>query len=191
MKVNVGDLRTEKSEEAIRAAFFELVRERGFEHVTVGELCRRARVGRSTFYDHHEDKYELLSCLVGEVMARARTMMSERFATTADVAAAVGGAYAWFASERDELSCLLTIHVPEADLAAQFRELLEEGLAERVAGDEGAEGDASTVPIELLAKLYASSALTMLEWVLVHGDEDGAAATFVGEAWARLMPLLG
>lgn len=63
----MGDLRTEKTEEAIRAAFFELVRERGFERVTVGELCRRARVGRSTFYDHHEDKYELLSCLVGEV----------------------------------------------------------------------------------------------------------------------------
>lgn len=130
----MGDLRTEKSEEAIRAAFFELVRERGFERVTVGELCRRARVGRSTFYDHHEDKYELLSCLVGEVLTRAQAMMEERFAAASDVAAVVGGAYAWFESERDELSCLLTIHVPEADLAAQFRALLEEGFEERLVG---------------------------------------------------------
>ena len=94
--------------------------------------------------------------------------------------------------ERARRAVLPTDHpCSRTDLAAQFRELLEEGFAERVAGDEGAEGGASTVPIELLAKLYASSALTMLEWVLVHGDEDGAAATFVGEAWARLMPLLG
>ena len=191
MKVDVGDLRTEKSEEAIRAAFFELVRKRGFERVTVGELCRRARVGRSTFYDHHEDKYELLSCLVGEVLTRAQAMMEERFAAASDVAAVVGGAYAWFESERDELSCLLTIHVPEADLAAQFRALLEEGFEERLVSGGGTGNGTPTVPVELLAKLYASSALTMLEWVLVHGSEDGAAATFVDEAWARLMPLLG
>ncbi len=37
-----------------------LMTERGFESVTVTDICERAMVHRTTFYKHYEDKYGLL-----------------------------------------------------------------------------------------------------------------------------------
>lgn len=38
-------------------ALFELSREKGFESVTVGDICERVGVSRQTFYRHFESKY--------------------------------------------------------------------------------------------------------------------------------------
>jgi AcrR family transcriptional regulator len=45
---------------AIQSAFLELLREKSYDHVTVGEIAQRARVRRTTFYRHYETKADLL-----------------------------------------------------------------------------------------------------------------------------------
>jgi AcrR family transcriptional regulator len=50
-------------------ALIALVLERGWEHVSVQEICDRADVGRSTFYTHFADKEEVL--LLGFDMLKA------------------------------------------------------------------------------------------------------------------------
>ena len=54
------DLRTVRTKRALLEALLRLTEERGFERVTVSELCDLALVNRSTFYRYYEDKNDLL-----------------------------------------------------------------------------------------------------------------------------------
>ncbi|QNK40952.1 TetR/AcrR family transcriptional regulator [Caproicibacter fermentans] len=54
------DLRVQKTQEAIESALLSLIGEKGFDGVTVRSLCLYARINRSTFYAHYQDKYDLL-----------------------------------------------------------------------------------------------------------------------------------
>ncbi len=51
------DLKRRKTYTALIRAFEELMREKTIDELSVQELCRRAEVGRNTFYSHFEDKY--------------------------------------------------------------------------------------------------------------------------------------
>jgi AcrR family transcriptional regulator len=55
-----ADRRVVRSRRRLHAALVELILERGWERVTVQEVCGRANVGRSTFYAHYADKEDLL-----------------------------------------------------------------------------------------------------------------------------------
>ena len=54
------DRRQRKTREAIFHAFTELLSEKNFDKMTVGEIITRADVGRATFYAHFETKEFLL-----------------------------------------------------------------------------------------------------------------------------------
>lgn len=63
------DRRITKSKRALRSALIDLMEERGFDAVSVNDLCARADLNRGTFYNHFRDKEDLLSTLEDEVMA--------------------------------------------------------------------------------------------------------------------------
>lgn len=54
------DRRVQRTQRLLRSALLELVQQRGWDEVTVQDVCERADVGRSTFYVHYADKEELL-----------------------------------------------------------------------------------------------------------------------------------
>ncbi len=49
-----------RMERAITTAFIQLVEEKGYEPVTVGEITERADVGRTTFYRYFQNKSHIL-----------------------------------------------------------------------------------------------------------------------------------
>ena len=54
------DRRSTRTRQALHLALLELVKEKGYEGVTVEEITARANLGRTTFYLHYQDKEELL-----------------------------------------------------------------------------------------------------------------------------------
>ena len=54
------DRRIRKTRNQLRDALISLILERGWDKVSVQDVCGRADVGRSTFYVHFADKEELL-----------------------------------------------------------------------------------------------------------------------------------
>lgn len=57
---NNEDRRIQRTRQGLRQAFMELLAERGWEQIRVQDICDRANVGRSTFYNHFVDKEGLL-----------------------------------------------------------------------------------------------------------------------------------
>ena len=53
------DRRVARTRGRLQQALIELIPERGFAAITVDDVCKRADVGRSTFYTHYADKEAL------------------------------------------------------------------------------------------------------------------------------------
>jgi AcrR family transcriptional regulator len=54
------DRRAQRTRGALGSAFAQLVLSRGYEAVSIGDICATANVGRSTFYSHYKSKQNLL-----------------------------------------------------------------------------------------------------------------------------------
>ena len=52
-----GNVRVRRTQKLLREALIELIEERGFEALTIGEITERAMVSRAAFYRNYQDKY--------------------------------------------------------------------------------------------------------------------------------------
>jgi hypothetical protein len=55
------DLRIRCTHHFLQAAMIELIAEKGFDAITVGNIAERAMINRATFYRHYQDKYDLVA----------------------------------------------------------------------------------------------------------------------------------
>ena len=60
------DLRIRRTHRFLQEAMIELITEKGFEAITVGDIAERAMINRATFYRHYQDKYDLVAKIFEE-----------------------------------------------------------------------------------------------------------------------------
>lgn len=65
------DPRVLRTREFLQQAFYTLMAEKEFDDITVQDIAERARVNRATFYDHFDDKFDLLNHSVQEGLQKA------------------------------------------------------------------------------------------------------------------------
>lgn len=58
--VNPNDPRVKRTRKYIQKAFTDLLAEMDFEDLSIQDIMDRAELNRATFYNHYQDKYELL-----------------------------------------------------------------------------------------------------------------------------------
>ncbi len=68
MTQTVSNVRVRRTQKLLREALIELIEERGFEALTIGELTSRALVSRAAFYRNYQDKYDLVEQIFEEAM---------------------------------------------------------------------------------------------------------------------------
>ena len=129
------DRRALRTRAALGQALMTLGTERGVDAVTVGELTRRAGVGRSTFYAHYADKGDFLAAsFVGMISMMERRAAAEPgrddVLPTRQILAHVGeaGGFAAAVLRSRELPRML------AAGEARLRQIAEANLAERAPG---------------------------------------------------------
>ena len=77
MSRRMSDLRVRRTQKLLREALVELIEERGFEALTVGEIAARAMVSRAAFYRNYQDKYDLVEQIFAEAMSALRDAVGE------------------------------------------------------------------------------------------------------------------
>ena len=70
------DLRIKKTKRAIRSAFYELIKEKPLEKITVREIAERAEINKTTFYAHYETVYDLVDQLEQEAVAEVISQLN-------------------------------------------------------------------------------------------------------------------
>lgn len=63
------NVRVHRTRTLLREALVALIEDRGFDRITVGELCTRAMISRAAFYRNYRDKYDLVEQIFDEAMA--------------------------------------------------------------------------------------------------------------------------
>src|SRR5207302_8922375 len=73
----VSNLRVKRTQKLLREALIELIEERGFDALTIGELTERAMVSRAAFYRNYQDKYDLVEQIFEEAMSALLNAVGE------------------------------------------------------------------------------------------------------------------
>ena len=61
------DLRIVKTKASLYRGLIELMEKKTFEEIKVSEICSISMINRSTFYDHFNDKFELLESMLSDL----------------------------------------------------------------------------------------------------------------------------
>lgn len=175
------DRRALRSRQALTAAFVELLLERGYANLTVGEVTERANVGRSTFYAH----FAGLEGILKQSLARP----------SSHLVAIVGGEVTpeavtpiliHFQSQRRLNRAMLT--PPARGLWVRaLAELIEPRLPPRPAGP------APRLPTGLIALQIAEGQIALVaNWLLLRPSTapEAVAAALIAVTRANLSALL-
>jgi len=77
MSQPVSNLRVRRTQKLLREALIELIEERSFEALTIGEITERAMVSRAAFYRNYQDKYDLVEQIFEEAMSALLNAVGE------------------------------------------------------------------------------------------------------------------
>ncbi len=77
MTQQTRNLRVRRTQKLLREALIELIEERGFDALTVGEITERAMVSRAAFYRNYQDKYDLVEQIFEEAMSALFSAVGE------------------------------------------------------------------------------------------------------------------
>ena len=160
------DARAVRTRSELASALIALMHEKGFDDISVQEICERARVGRSTFYAHFQDKDELF--------IRHTVVFGRAFGEQLTWDESLGRYY--FPIQR------LFSHVrqmkPLFDSLARARKAefimkvwhnnIAEVFEERVLAVRGGGSMAATIPAVLLAQQLAGTLMTLMVWWMDH-----------------------
>lgn len=61
------DLRIIKTQKLIKDSLLELLKNSSLKDISVTEICEKAMVNRVTFYDHFNNKEELLNSIIDDI----------------------------------------------------------------------------------------------------------------------------
>lgn len=188
------DPRIRRTRAAIEDAFVRLVREIGYDSVSVEQVAKAADVAKATFYRHYDGKGALLAALSERlVYGLADGDDGGRTPLPADEHASVTAAYQQAAELRDLYQVCLADARARAAYIAVFARHSEEQLRRAVE----MLGREPRIPAPVMATFFAGAHVALLEgWLngtISHtGDEVASMelALFVaGAAWAHGMAL--
>ena len=120
------DLRIKKTKRAIRSAFYELIKEKPMEKITVREIAERAEINKTTFYAHYETVYDLVDQLEQEAVAEILKEMSGAQNLLDDPRSFVREMYTAMAHYSDDFKL-----IPAAAMG-QFNTYLQTAILEKV-----------------------------------------------------------
>jgi AcrR family transcriptional regulator len=69
------DPRVRRTRQLLQAALSKLLEQKEFEKISIQDIADAATLNRATFYDHYDDKFALLECMVA---SRFHELLAER-----------------------------------------------------------------------------------------------------------------
>ena len=154
----------------------ELVVEQGLAGTTVEDITARAKLGRTTFYLHYNDKNELMLECIGSIID---TLQAEFVPVAQDPARLERGELIHMTFEHVAAHADLYRFATHSDVAAKVNTLItEKSVAftrQLLATDAQNTSGTPDAPPELIAHYISGSLLGAIQWWLDHGQDYSAA----------------
>ena len=180
------DRRVERTQQLIRGALLSLIKETGFESLTVQQIIDRANVGRATFYAHFDNKEDLLVSGFDDLRASLKARQREAWSRGRGIEDRVLGFSREVFEHSNDYRDVFRAMVGKRSGAAVERmlhKLVVDLVREDVKETVGRTGD-NSVPPEALVQFIAGALFGLLMWWL-----DGKARVSPAEADAMFRRL--
>lgn len=160
------DLRTKRTRKMILETFINLVKERGYEHVTISDIANQAMINRATFYAHFKDKQDIYDYIFKEaieqfmmVLAPVQLGRTNQLHTIEQIITHI---FEKIQENRVFFKTVLNAHVNE-QLRKQISQILRSTYANIFDQVEIREKD-FIVPIDFIIEYMSSTFMTSLHW---------------------------
>ena len=175
------DRRTQKTRLALRDALLVLLVEKGWDALSVQDVCQRANVGRSTFYLHYQGKDALLTGTLNELRL-SLSALSDGVKGEPAPLAFLPGLLAHMEENRQVFKAVIgrrSSQQVERQFRAMVTQLMASDLEIRSAG-------ADSVASGLIAHSLAGALVDAMSW---WADSSPAPSVEVIEAHIRRLAL--
>lgn len=173
-------MRASNAKQRIRQAILELIPGQSFSSITVDDVIRLAKINRSTFYYHYQDKYDLRRQLIDGMIQELLTSIPLRpgefqALSIPDIDRLIGAFH-----QHRTLFLLMTHPNWEIDTMA----LVNRQFVEQIVRWAEAQPVQGYSP-QLFAQLYASSALATIQWAFEHDVDSRTVARLISNHLER------
>jgi AcrR family transcriptional regulator len=177
------DRRIQRTRQALRAALFELIIERGYEKITIADITERANIGRTTFYLHYQEKEDLLKASLRALVGELQLEVEPRAEEICPYAIRCIRIFQHVAHQRRLYHALLleagSVTIGNM-LRTYFAELFQRYTLDSVEGE-----NSPSLRNELIAAHAAGSLFGLISWWLRHGSS--LSAEHMGTVYFQLM----
>ena len=162
------DRRVRRTQQLLEQALLSLIKEKAFESISVQEIIDRANVGRATFYEHYDNKEDLLQSGFDGLEARLKERQREALACGSNLDErlfAFSHELLAHAYEHRDVFPAMVGKRGGAVIQHVLRKLLVGLVREDVKSGTPKEG-ANSVPAEAIVQFLANGLFGLLVWWL-------------------------
>ncbi|MDH6364859.1 AcrR family transcriptional regulator [Enterococcus sp. PF1-24] len=171
--------RKTQTKKVIKQVFSQLLKEKGFDALTVSDIARRSEINRGTFYLHYIDKYDLLKKLEAETVADlSKILLEDDENDSIDDPLeiipyrSILQALFYVQKEFDFIQALVS-PCGDPQFADKFKKILEQLLQKKVGESHSLTFSLQNVPADYATEILLSSTISIiLLWIKKGASES-------------------
>ena len=166
------DLRVKRTDKLILDTFMNLLKEKSFDDIRMSDICTGAMIHRTTFYKHFEDKYNLLSYALKNIINGFEIKSLDFYNNTVSRKFYINLFKSFLQHiENNRKIYLVGLRNLKSDfLINNFKRIIVTSIKYRLE-DNNKHGANFTIPIPVLAELYYATMIGLGIWWL-QNDAD-------------------
>ena len=169
---NTRELRVQRTYRLLKEAFVCLLEEKGYDQITVQEICEKAMVRRTTFYQHFENKQDFLHWFIREKQHEFSRVGAEAIApdNIREYYVHLLKSLIRYLNENDQfVHILLDAGLRGRMLIDSFADACAEDLAHRMEGSAGFREKYGDLPLSLFSEYYIAGMVSAARWWHMNG----------------------
>jgi AcrR family transcriptional regulator len=167
----VVDRRVPRTRGMLQHALTSLILKKGYEAITIQDICDEANVGRSTFYAHYTSKDDLKRSGFEHLRKELADRQREAQAAPGDISdRSLGFSLTMFEHARDHINLYRALVGGRGGTVSlgQIRQILSDLVRNELAATAG-KNSADIVPRELIVQYVVGAFMAVLTWWLDGG----------------------
>lgn len=192
--------RSIQTKKKIERAFLQLLQAQNFHEITVNAIIKSSSIGRSTFYFHYQDKYDLLKQIVTRYADRFELLVLKRIRCVEEalinpqenlhnelLSTSIHETIQELQKDKEVILLLLAIQTEEISLFNQYQEkilLLAPEFFKKMSRSYP-----DTFPLDYVSTILSQAFLSSLIWML-ENDSDKNVFNFINDFQYTLLKLV-
>ena len=165
------DRRVARTRATLQHAFISLIQKKGYEAITIKDICETANVGRATFYAHYTSKDDLKRSGLENLRRLLIDRQRDALATPGDIRSrSLGFSLTMFEHARDHVDLYRALVGGRGGTVAlgTIRKILTDLVRDELAATAD-KNSADVIPRELVVQYVVGAYMAVLTWWLDGG----------------------